>query len=68
MVLEHQGSVGNPSRWSSGLQEDSFRGGFLLAALEMYLKNDMKVRKETTKKKASASVGSCLERLTGFFR
>ena len=33
-----------PSRWSSGQQEDSWRGGFLLAALEMYLKNDMKAK------------------------
>lgn len=29
---------------SSGVQEDSWRGGFLLAALEMYLKNDMKAK------------------------
>lgn len=28
--------------WSSGEQEESWRGGFALAALEMYLKNDMK--------------------------
>jgi predicted acylesterase/phospholipase RssA len=37
-----RGGVGRPSRWSGGTQEDSWRGGFLLAALEMYLKNDMK--------------------------
>lgn len=37
-----KGAVGRPSRWSSGMQEDSWRGGFVLAALEMYLKNDMK--------------------------
>lgn len=36
-----KGGVGMPSRWSGGSQEDSWRGGFLLAALEMYLKNDM---------------------------
>jgi predicted acylesterase/phospholipase RssA len=39
-----KGGVGRPSRWSSGEQEDSWRGGFLLAALEMYLKNDMKAK------------------------
>jgi len=39
-----KGGVGRPSRWSSGHQEDSWRGGFLLAALEMYLKNDMKAK------------------------
>jgi hypothetical protein len=38
------GTVGRPSRWSSGTQESSWRGGFLLAALEMYLKNDMKAK------------------------
>lgn len=37
-----KGGVGRPSRWSSGEQEASWRGGFALAALEMYLKNDMK--------------------------
>jgi predicted acylesterase/phospholipase RssA len=37
-----KGGVGNPSRWSSGEHEASWRGGFLLAALEMYLLNDMK--------------------------
>lgn len=39
-----KGGVGRPSRWSSGMQEDSWRGGFLLAALELYLKNDMKAK------------------------
>lgn len=39
-----KGKVGRPSRWSSGTQEHSWRGGFLLAALEMYLKNDMKAK------------------------
>jgi predicted acylesterase/phospholipase RssA len=39
-----KGGVGRPSRWSSGTQEDSWRGGFLLAALEMYLKCDMKAK------------------------
>lgn len=39
-----KGGVGTPSRWSSGNQEDSWRGGFLLAALQMYLKNDMRAK------------------------
>ena len=37
-----KGDVGRPSRWSSGARDDSWRGGFLLSALEMYLKNDMR--------------------------
>lgn len=43
-VIFFSGNVGRPSRWSSGTQESSWRGGFLLAALEMYLKNDMKAK------------------------
>jgi hypothetical protein len=39
-----KGGAGRPSRWSSGTQEDSWRGGFLLAALEMYLQTDMKAK------------------------
>jgi predicted acylesterase/phospholipase RssA len=42
-----KGGVGRPSRWSygnKGDQEASWRGGFLLAALEMYLKTDMKAK------------------------
>mmetsp|Transcript_29038 Transcript_29038/g.58932 ORF Transcript_29038/g.58932 Transcript_29038/m.58932 type:complete len:727 (-) Transcript_29038:114-2294(-) len=39
-----KGDVGSPSRWSSGMREDSWRGGFLLSALEMYLKNDMRAK------------------------
>jgi predicted acylesterase/phospholipase RssA len=39
-----KGAVGRPSRWSSGMQEERWRGGFVLAALEMYLKNDMKAK------------------------
>lgn len=39
-----KGGVGRPSRWSSGVHEHSWRGGFLLATLEMYLKNDMKAK------------------------
>jgi len=42
--FDSKGGVGRPSRWSSGEQEASWRGGFLLAALEMYLKNDMKAK------------------------
>lgn len=40
--FESKGDVGRPSRWSSGMRDDSWRGGFLLSALEMYLKNDMR--------------------------
>jgi len=36
-----KGGVGRPSRWSSGSGDNSWRGGFLLSALELYLKNDM---------------------------
>ena len=39
-----QAAPGRPNRWSSGKQEANWRGGFLLAALEMYLKNDMKAK------------------------
>jgi hypothetical protein len=31
-----KGGVGRPSRWSSGMQEDSWRGGFLLAGEFMH--------------------------------
>ncbi len=37
-----KGDVATPSRWVRGQNEDSWRGGFLLAAVERYLKNDMK--------------------------
>ena len=40
--FESKGDVGRPSRWSSGLRDDSWRGGFILSALEMYLKNDFR--------------------------
>jgi predicted acylesterase/phospholipase RssA len=40
--FDSKGGVGRPSRWSGYGQEASWRGGFLLAALEMYLKVDMK--------------------------
>jgi len=39
-----KGGVGQPTRWSGGEKETSWRGGFLLAALEMYLKNDMRAK------------------------
>ncbi|KAG7347069.1 patatin-like phospholipase [Nitzschia inconspicua] len=42
--FDPKGGVGRPSRWSSGDRGTSWRGGFLLAALEMYLKNDMKAK------------------------
>mmetsp|Transcript_6862 Transcript_6862/g.11968 ORF Transcript_6862/g.11968 Transcript_6862/m.11968 type:complete len:217 (+) Transcript_6862:1514-2164(+) len=42
--FDPRGGVGRPSRWSSGCKGTSWRGGFLLAALEMYLKNDMKAK------------------------
>ena len=40
----NKGDVGRPSRWSVGHREDSWRGGFLLSALELYLKIDMKAK------------------------
>jgi len=39
-----KGSVAQPSRWSRDLRNDSWRGGFLLAALELYLKSDMRAK------------------------
>lgn len=42
--FNQKGGVGRPSRWSGGEEETSWRGGFLLAALEMYLKNDMRAK------------------------
>ena len=39
-----KGDVGCPSRWSRGMQKDSWKGGFLLAALELYLKSDMRAK------------------------
>lgn len=39
-----KGGVGRPTRWSSGAREDAWRGGFLLSALELYLKSDMKAK------------------------
>lgn len=39
-----KGGVGRPTRWSSGDREDAWRGGFLLSALELYLKSDMKAK------------------------
>jgi predicted acylesterase/phospholipase RssA len=39
-----RGGVGEPSRWSSGDDEASWRGGYLLAALEVYLKTAIRSR------------------------
>lgn len=44
LFYSSKGDVGRPSRWSSGMREDSWRGGFLLSALEMYLKSDMRAK------------------------
>ena len=38
----NKGDVGKPSRWSSGHREETWRGGYLLSALELYLKLSMK--------------------------
>jgi len=40
----NRGDVGKPSRWSDGAKEESWRGRFLLSALELYLKTDMKAK------------------------
>lgn len=40
----NRGDVGRPSRWSLGSREQSWRGGFLLSALEMFLKTDMRAK------------------------
>jgi len=40
----HRGGVGRPSRWSSGKYGNAWRGGFLMSALELYLKLDMKAK------------------------
>ncbi|GFH57906.1 hypothetical protein CTEN210_14382 [Chaetoceros tenuissimus] len=37
-----KGCVGQPSRWVRGQGDKAWRGGFLLAAVELYLKNDMR--------------------------
>jgi predicted acylesterase/phospholipase RssA/uncharacterized membrane protein len=66
MFYNSKGGVGRPSRWSSGAQEDSWRGGFLLAALEMYLKNDMKA-KFVFLRDLEAAVGFTSELLTQDF-
>mmetsp|Transcript_17647 Transcript_17647/g.36624 ORF Transcript_17647/g.36624 Transcript_17647/m.36624 type:complete len:418 (-) Transcript_17647:7-1260(-) len=43
-LYNSRGDVGRPSRWSVGTREGSWRGGYLLAALELYLKYDMKAK------------------------
>lgn len=37
-----KGCVAQPSRWTRGRGSDAWRGGILLAALEIYLKTDMR--------------------------
>lgn len=39
-----KGDVGRPNRWIRGTTEHSWRGGFLLAALEIYLKYSMRAK------------------------
>jgi len=39
-----KGDVGRPNRWMRGTTEHSWRGGFLLAALEIYLKYSMRAK------------------------
>jgi len=39
-----KGDVGRPSRWSRDNSSDSWRGGFLLSAIELYLKSDMRAK------------------------
>ncbi|KAJ8604499.1 hypothetical protein CTAYLR_000891 [Chrysophaeum taylorii] len=42
MLYHTHGSVGNPSRWfSPPTSEDAWRGGFVVAAAELFLKYDM---------------------------
>lgn len=36
----NKGGVGRPSRWSSGRQEESWRGGFLLAGMFSFLQEN----------------------------
>uniref|UniRef100_A0A7S0TAI9 PNPLA domain-containing protein n=1 Tax=Chrysocystis fragilis TaxID=1411660 RepID=A0A7S0TAI9_9STRA len=45
LLYHTQGSVGDPSRWSSPrVSEDSWRGGFILASIELFLKSDMQAK------------------------
>lgn len=43
-LYSSKGGVGQPSRWTRGFRKESWRGGFLLAALELYLKSDMRAK------------------------
>ena len=54
-----KGDVAEPSLWSANLNEDSWRGGFLLSALEVFLKSSMKAKLQFLKQ---------MEVLTGFIR
>jgi len=40
----NKGDVGRPNRWSGGGGESAWRGGFLLSALELFLKMDVKAK------------------------
>lgn len=51
-----KGGVGKPNRWLSGEEDRAWRGGFLLSAMEMYLKESMK-SKFTFLRDLDAAVG-----------
>ena len=51
-----KGGVGKPNRWMSGEDDKAWRGGFLLSAMEMYLKGSMK-SKFTFLRDLDAAVG-----------
>ncbi|KAJ8613417.1 hypothetical protein CTAYLR_002281, partial [Chrysophaeum taylorii] len=47
MLYHTHGSAGDPSRWSSPRRsEDAWRGGFVVAAAELFLRNDMRAKLE----------------------
>uniref|UniRef100_A0A7S3Q201 PNPLA domain-containing protein n=1 Tax=Chaetoceros debilis TaxID=122233 RepID=A0A7S3Q201_9STRA len=39
-----KGGVGQPSRWYRSQDDDAWRGGFLLTAIEIYLRSDMQAK------------------------
>ncbi|KAJ8601914.1 hypothetical protein CTAYLR_008100 [Chrysophaeum taylorii] len=41
MLYQTNGNVGDPTRWSSPRHEDAWRGGFAVAALELFLRSCM---------------------------
>jgi len=61
-----KGCVAQPSRWSRGRNEDAWRGGFLLAAVERYLKSDMKAKCQFLNE-MEASVGFTANMMTQIF-